>query len=524
MEKDTDKFVGSAPKVEFEGLPPIKKTHTATQKVPSNNLPIYVKHGFPEVFKKKVDYYDYLPKISQLPGPESEETYGLMYHKPETEAEIKMHDLWIARRRQETFEWKSQQQLALVLDRLALHKSRLESDLLRRRDSAAYLRSELSRPKSANETRPQSAHNKFAPTVEHSRKGARALSAHSRSRLNFDNLSPKHNRKKSDEGGSDEGDNGEDVGDDIYEDTGDDIQEEGGEDGDGGEAKKGQGVVLKVMKDGVETEKALTQTSRKIVKKNSKEISGGMPMRFKNSMPLSFTNEHYMQLSDSEDEGEGPKVNRASVSAPTNGSGGKPPGSTGGKKPPGPTPIAKIQFKREKLVNRERPISGAIFRTFAEEDPECKVLYRYTNYRRMPLTETQQVWLDDKEKERSKTSTEYAKKLVDDQLAKLAKSKEKGKKDGKDKGDKDKKDKDAKDSKKSAKDAKKDAALLKKLSKPKYRSASDFMEKNFPNFDRDEVEEEDKINSCGPMRVSTIYIYVCMYINLYIDIYRYVHT
>jgi hypothetical protein len=95
-------FVGSKG-VEFEGLPPMKKTHLTTQKPSNNNLPIYVKHGFPEVFKKKVDYYDYLPKINQLPGPESEETYGLMYHKPETEAEIKMHDLWIARRRQEVY-------------------------------------------------------------------------------------------------------------------------------------------------------------------------------------------------------------------------------------------------------------------------------------------------------------------------------------------------------------------------------------------------------------------------------------
>ena len=63
--------------------------------------PVYVKHGYPEVFKQKSDYYDYLPKISQLPGAEAEETYGLMYHKPETDAEIKMHDLWVARRRQE---------------------------------------------------------------------------------------------------------------------------------------------------------------------------------------------------------------------------------------------------------------------------------------------------------------------------------------------------------------------------------------------------------------------------------------
>jgi hypothetical protein len=62
---------------------------------------VYVKHCYPEVFKQKSDYYDYLPKISQLPGAEVEETYGLMYHKPETDAEIKMHDLWVARRRQE---------------------------------------------------------------------------------------------------------------------------------------------------------------------------------------------------------------------------------------------------------------------------------------------------------------------------------------------------------------------------------------------------------------------------------------
>jgi hypothetical protein len=34
----------------------------------------------------------------------------------------------------------------------------------------------------------------------------------------------------------------------------------------------------------------------------------------------------------------------------------------------------------------------------------------------MPLTETQQVWLDEKEKDRAKTSTEYAKKLVEEQV------------------------------------------------------------------------------------------------------------
>ncbi len=32
----------------------------------------------------------------------------------------------------QAFEWKTQQHLALVMDRLALHKSRLESESLRR--------------------------------------------------------------------------------------------------------------------------------------------------------------------------------------------------------------------------------------------------------------------------------------------------------------------------------------------------------------------------------------------------------
>ena len=137
-----------------------------------------------------------------------------------------------------------------------------------------------------------------------------------------------------------------------------------------------------------------------------------------------------------------------------------------------------------------------------------KVLYRYTNYRRMPLTEAQQIWLDEQERDRIKFSLEYAKKLVDDQLAKATKKKDKdkdkGKKDDKEKGkDKDKdKDKDKK-KEKNAKGAK-DALALKKPPKPKYKNASDFMEKNFPNFDRDDFEDEDRTESCCPMRATQI--------------------
>jgi hypothetical protein len=91
--------IATANKVNF--LLPNVNTQRSPGRNESSNLPVYVKHGFPEVFKNKIDHYDYLPKLSRSPSKEAEENYGLMYHKPETDAEIKMHDLWVARRRQE---------------------------------------------------------------------------------------------------------------------------------------------------------------------------------------------------------------------------------------------------------------------------------------------------------------------------------------------------------------------------------------------------------------------------------------
>jgi hypothetical protein len=91
--------IATANKVNF--LLPNVITQRSPERNETSNLPVYVKHGFPEVFKNKADHYDYLPKLSRSPSKEAEENYGLMYHKPETDAEIKMHDLWVARRRQE---------------------------------------------------------------------------------------------------------------------------------------------------------------------------------------------------------------------------------------------------------------------------------------------------------------------------------------------------------------------------------------------------------------------------------------
>jgi hypothetical protein len=113
----------------------------------------------------------------------------------------------------------------------------------------------------------------------------------------------------------------------------------------------------------------------------------------------------------------------------------------------------------------------------------------------MSLSGSQQAWLDSQEKGRDKFSREYAKKLVEDQISKVAKRKEKER-------GKEKKDGEGKIKKKEYISQKSKDSASKNPLKPKYLSAYDFMEKNFPNFDRDDlVEEERDENSC-PMRAT----------------------
>jgi hypothetical protein len=84
--------------LEDRDLPAIVYEHSKNVKQDFNksrdNL-TYIKHSFPEVLKPRTDYSTFLPKI-----PGADENYGLVYNKPETEAEKKLHELWLARRRQ----------------------------------------------------------------------------------------------------------------------------------------------------------------------------------------------------------------------------------------------------------------------------------------------------------------------------------------------------------------------------------------------------------------------------------------
>ena len=283
----------------------------------------------------------------------------------------------------------------------------------------------------------------------------------------------------------------------------------------------------------------LVQSSRKDVKRTSK--SGPAPFRFSRALPLSYMHEFYMEMSSDEDgdesedgdggDGTGSPKRRRPTTAPIRGGAGAGDaaatanagvgggtGATAGGGAPKPKPksaggnnkkgdknaAAKptIFFKRDKPANYERPVSSTLMREMAEADPELKVLYRYSTFRRMPLTARQEQWLLVREEERAKASYEVAKQLVEKQAAKEAKSKDKGGKDGKGGKKDDKKDKGGKggkkDDKKAAEEAKK-AALLAKPPPPKYQSATQFMQMHFPNFDAD--EEEDRVESCGPMKV-----------------------
>lgn len=264
-----------------------------------------------------------------------------------------------------------------------------------------------------------------------------------------------------------------------------------------------------------QTEAAVSRPSRVSVMTPAKANSRKEhlpPMRFKMDLPDSFsvvdncpdatvdvsTHQFYMQLSDSDDDDRPDRpalkqhitAGRAGTSGTAAGSAkvgpAKKRSGTAGK------PV-NAQFKHERPIVRERPQSAKLFRSVATADPELKVHYRHTNFRRMPLTVEQEQWLEERETARAKKSVEAAQKLVEAVQAKLDKKKNKGAKDkGKESGGGKKKDKDKKGAA---------ASALAAAEKPKckYENASQFMSEHFPNFEGG-GEDDDDPDCVGPMR------------------------
>lgn len=472
------------------------------------NVPIYVRHGYPEVLASPThagnaydmgtgaaggrrDYSGFLPKI-----PGADENYGMIYNVPESDAERNMHELWMARRRQEAFEWKAKQQMNLVMDRLALQKSRMESEGLRKHEinSMIDMSKTNQRPHSSGQAsssinpknrfapppfRPSSSHrNAYTSPHGQTSDDAASVGSNQSSRYSSPEKDTSHSNMNS-------------------------FREEEGEGEGEGELIGEEGAV------GNSSSFRYSKVGKLVVEKKKDNVSV-LPMRFRSSLPMPSNNknvnkntdnlertEHYMQLSDSDDEDKPDKVHayasaRGVAGAHANKSkdGGK---SGGGKGGPNANKSI-VHFKRDKPIVRERPVSAKLFRTVAINDPEIKVHFRHSNYRRMPLTEEQEKWIEGRETDRAKKSTEVEAKLTADYALRVEASKAASKKD---------KDKDKEKDKKGEGEGKKDAkktreVVLEKnvVIKPKYHSASQFMATHFPNFDDEELHPE----AIGPMR------------------------
>lgn len=218
-----------------------------------------------------------------------------------------------------------------------------------------------------------------------------------------------------------------------------------------------------------------------------------LPMRFRTSLPAGYSvdrQKFYLREADDSDE-----ENEPLTPAIRSSKNGAPSGTK--KKASAPAGRTEVLFKHEKPVMRERPHSARLFRQIAQDDPEFKVMYRNCNYRRMELTEDQEKWLEDREIERKQRSDTVARQLVAEVQARAEKKKNKDKDKAKDKGDKgkDKGDK-GKGKKKDSgsKDATKDAP------KAKYKSATHFMSRHFPQFEETAESTEDG-HGLAPMRL-----------------------
>jgi len=129
----------------------------------SQSQPLYVSHTYANLsFNGSVPGGRETEREGRKISGEREgerDEYGMMYGEPQSEAEKGVHALFIAKRRQEAFEWKAKQQLSLVLDRRALHLSRVESDALRRTESSSMMN------RSSQSSHSQSSSTRYAPEV-----------------------------------------------------------------------------------------------------------------------------------------------------------------------------------------------------------------------------------------------------------------------------------------------------------------------------------------------------------------------
>lgn len=452
------------------------------------SLPVYVRHAYPDLKNPDEDSPNAAtPNQRQhteaIPGsPADGDDNGDDDMDGETEAERRMNALFIAKRRQQAFEWKAKQQYALVMDRRALHLSRLESDALRRTESSSI----MGQVRDAFDDQMNSQKNKFAPDVKRPfsakrRMGGQVLNTWPESDINSPNT-----RVDDSPGG---------------------LHKQGSLTSlDANSAKDGQDdepvldMAVKMSSNGYEVETStVPKAARNAVNRRSNgsldSHSQTMPMRFRNELPEDYRRNmqrlrRYLQDesdSDNDDDEENNmskkndtatataslsvadrKSSRVSTSPPlvVNGSIATPVGT-------------RRVVQRPRTVVNERPHSAVRMRELAAHDSEMQVHYRHSNFRRMAVTTEIENWVDHRETQRKKKAQEKINELKDARAAK-------GKSGSSGKGGK-------------SRSASKGRGILKEDSNEKqvvkYRSASQFMSIHFPVFDTD-----TSAGAHGPMR------------------------
>ena len=93
----------------------------------------------PPIIKNELETDKDVKKKSTNSSVESRPNIDEEGFVPENETERVLHELFVARRRQEAFEWKARQNMNLVMDRRDLHRSRLDSEVLRREETSSFL-------------------------------------------------------------------------------------------------------------------------------------------------------------------------------------------------------------------------------------------------------------------------------------------------------------------------------------------------------------------------------------------------
>lgn len=348
-------------------------------------------------------------------------------YEPETEAERVMHELWLARRRQEAFEWKAKQNLNLIMDRRDLHRSRLESEALRREETSSYLAGPQNAEDAAmfeNSTHRET--SRFAPKMRRPLSGKRHF-ANVICDIELDE--DIQSTRQSIEGSSAL---------DPLDATS--LQETN---------RNIQVTAVNVVKEGAKSQTKVNSIARNVIQKNKKKPY--VPMRFRDKAPDSFT----AGTTSRNKNQDAFKVEIDKESTPICDGSHQVKPEVQHRKSTRPDKLSSTQKSSEST--KRHSLSNKILRNLGANDSELQVHYQYSQTRKGPLTSKHRAWLQMQEEDRIDRDLAYNRKLRHSS--------------GNDKQNEEE-----------------DEESMDPVP-PKYSSAKDFMDKHFPVFDKLHHEE-----------------------------------